>query len=115
MKIKPLQTNRLIMTWLCLCHEDEATSKWKKLAYIICALTLSFAFFSMSVVSVTFVVKYFKVDLEEALYAVFQVSGYFAQIYTMISAFILRNEISGIFLKLYDIYDACKYGEEYGV
>lgn len=58
--------------------------------------------------SVNFVLKFVSTDLEGSLYALFQVSGYFSQVYTMSIALIRWREFSSIFTKMQHFYDTCK-------
>lgn len=58
--------------------------------------------------SVNFVLKFVSTDLEGSFYALFQVSGYFSQVYTMSIALIRWKEFSCIFMKMQSLYDTCK-------
>lgn len=58
--------------------------------------------------SINFVLKFVSTDLEGSFYALFQVSGYFSQVYTMSNALIRWKEFSLIFTKMQGFYDTCK-------
>lgn len=59
--------------------------------------------------SINFVRKFVTTDLEGSFYALFQVSGYFSQVYTMSVALIRWRQFSSIFTKIQDFYDTCKW------
>lgn len=58
--------------------------------------------------SINFVLKFVRTDLIGSIYALFQVSGYFAQVYTMSIALIRWRKFSSIFTIMQDFYDTCK-------
>lgn len=57
--------------------------------------------------SVNFVLKFVSTDLEGSFYALFQVSGYFSQVYSMSIALIRWREFSSIFTKMQGFYNTC--------
>lgn len=105
MKIKPLETNRRVLIWLCMFLPDETASKREKLTYIVFTVCGVCTILSMLAASVTFFVKFVSIDLEESLYALVKISAYLCLTYMMIVVFILRHKISDIFEKLSTIYD----------
>lgn len=105
---EPLATIRKVLKWLCILPAREATSKHKKLIYIVFSvsiLTISICGFTSSLI---FIVKYFSTNLEDCLYALFQVSGNISNLYMVLIAFILRHRIAALFERLWEIYDASK-------
>lgn len=107
-KMKPIKTNQQVLTWLCVCQADETISKRKRMAHIFFASFIFSANFILIPISVAYFLRFVSVDLEQALYALFQLSGMLGMTYMMIAAFILRHEINDLFGKLADIYNNCK-------
>lgn len=106
--MKPLKTNQQVLTWLGVCRAADTVSIPKKLIYIFAAFFgFSVVFTSLSA-SVAFFVKFVQIDLEESLYALFQIASFSGLSYIILTAFIMRNKINGIFNRLSHIYDACK-------
>lgn len=56
-----------------------------------------------------FFVQSFSTNLEESLYAIFQLTGTSAMFYFNIVAFNSRRKMARLFEKLSDIYNASKY------
>lgn len=108
MKIKPLVTNRLVFTWLCVCPADEATNKWKRIGYIALILAILTVVTSMDIASGTFLVKNFSVNFEESLYAISQLSCHLTVLYEVILSLIFREKINALFAKLSEIYEERK-------
>lgn len=104
----PLQTNRLVLKWLCIQPLDEGENQWKRLYHII----FTFIQLAMNVVmfaaSVVFAWKNAYNELEDVLYALFQIAASFAIIYMWIVAFLLRHKISAFLGILSKVYDARK-------
>lgn len=107
-RIAPLQTTRCVLTWLYLYPADQNTNKWKKLAYIIVSLIVFIVNVCGLAASVAFFMKFVSTDLEESIYALFQITGILPQIASMLVAFALRQKIFVIFEKLTTIYIECK-------
>lgn len=104
LKMKPLQTNKMALTWLCVCPADVNTSIWKRLAYLaFTLLTIAFVFSSV-VASVAFFVKFVSVSLEMALNAVWQIGALSSLLYFLAVAYGIRRKINGIFESLEKIY-----------
>lgn len=108
MKMLPLPTNQRVLTWLCIRPMNTDENRWKKLFYIMFSIT----FVSMDLTglfsSVAFFLINISTDLEESLYALFQISAFSGLTYMCIVAFLLRNEITAFLGTLSQIYDARK-------
>lgn len=106
--MKPLVTNRKVLTWIGILPAAERTNKFRKLIYITFyfALTSSsgFALFT----SLTFMLKYMSTNLEDCLYALFQVAADMNLVYMMVIALILRRKIAALFDRLTEIYNERK-------
>lgn len=60
------------------------------------------------VTSIAYISKYVSVDLENSLYALFQIAAYGMQVYLIIIGFILWSKFSRMFPILQQIYDDSK-------
>lgn len=105
MKIKPLVTNQIVFTWLCVCPADEATNKWKKFGYIAFILAILTVLLTMNIASATFFVKNFSNNFEEALYALSQLGCHLTVLYEVLISLVVRHNINAIFAKLSEIYE----------
>lgn len=91
------------------CPLDEDASKWKRIAFSLSAFAIFTNQFFAVTSSVFFILRFISVNREETLYALLQVAGVTYVIYALIVAFILRQKINRIFIKLSEIYDECKH------
>lgn len=106
--MKPLLTNQKMLTLLCICPADETKRKWIKCMYItfscvvitmeMCALCSSALFFRKNV----------SIDLDAALFALFQIFAMLETIYTYIVALVIRYKICDTIETLTSIYDKSK-------
>lgn len=101
----PLATNQRVLTWLCICPFDQDASIWKKSFFIILTLFLFTFEVSSWVSSIIFFVTNVSVDLENCLYAVFQIAATSGLIYMWMVAFISRKRINQFLGTLANIYD----------
>lgn len=105
--MKPFETSKRVLTWCCICS-DENTTHLQKLAHII--FTMSVIVFLMIGVSMAgaYGFTYITIDLEDALYAIFPFFGLFSGNYLLVVAYFSRHKINAIFEKLTVIYKASK-------
>lgn len=108
MKIIPLKTNRLVLTWFCVYPPEQNTNKWKKLAYAIFALSLLVDSFLISFSSIASILAYISTDFEESLFALMQLFAGSVMIYVVVITFFLRHKIVAICDSLTRIYEASK-------
>lgn len=106
--MKPLEFQQQIFTWIYLCSPDEVTSVWKKIIYFILFVIVFLGNFTSGAGALAFIIKYVSVDLENSLYAVFQLCAVGSVSYIFIAAFFLRYRINDIFKQLTEIYDTSK-------
>lgn len=110
----PLPTCRRVLTWICVLPAIQFTSKWEK------GMHLSFSFVNCLCIvivttgSVGYFWKYVQIDLEESLYALYQVAAYIPLINGIIVTFLLRNQITSIFKNLSKIHESGKKLRNYG-
>lgn len=100
-----LETNKQIFELLCVYNTSN--SKTKLISYLLSAFILIFESLAM-VGSVLFVIVFVKNDLENSLYALFQSFALGSVIYTLISAYVVRDDIMDIFDKFQQISYASK-------
>lgn len=106
--MEPLLINRRVLTCLCVYPIDESAYKWQKFACIIFTLFILFVHICAVLSGGTFFFKFLTMDLEQAIYSIFHVSGNTCMTYLTIASFLLRHQITLIFEKLSTIYDTSK-------
>lgn len=85
--MRAFETNRLVFTWMGIFKPETNLQFFRKLSISFALLIIILASLA-TVSSATFVYKNLSIDLEQALSAVFQVSGLFSSIHIMTSALI---------------------------
>lgn len=106
--MKVLVTTQRVLSWISLCSAEEPTNKWWKLVFKIFPVVLLAANVTGFAASAAFFIKFIAVDLEESLYAVYQLSGHLGMFNMIIVSIILHKEIAGIFESLQRIYNESK-------
>lgn len=101
-----LSTIKLTLTWLWVYRAEENTFWLLKLAHALFGFTVFATVASMTMGSMIFFARFASVDLEQSLYALFQISAFLGLSYVLIVAYLLRNEVTDIVKSLDDIYDA---------
>lgn len=100
----PLVTSRLVLTFLC-GHPSESASKWQKIAYSAFYIIGVVSLYVYLETSVRYFVKFMVINLEEALYTVFQIAANATILYFCIIAFFSKYKMAGMFQKLSKIYE----------
>lgn len=99
-----IETNRRVLTWLCIYPADKNASKWQVRAYIaFSAFVFGVNMFACGASAVYFY-KHASADLESSLLALSQMSGCFSVWYTGIIMFLSRRKITAVIDSLSDIY-----------
>lgn len=105
--MKPLAASSRMLIWFCVFSANKISTSnliWKILHNIftvavfignICTLTTSTTFF----------VKFISLDLEQALYSLFQIVGSASILYLMVVTFFQKQKINILFEHLSAIYD----------
>lgn len=106
--MKPLVTNKGVMTLLCMLPFDEGTSLRKRIACIAFSSFVFLANLAGLIASVAFIVKFNTSDLDRSLYALMHMFPFFAMAYSVFVIFFLRHRMGEVFRKLTEIYDACR-------
>lgn len=107
--MEPLKTTRLVLTWLCVYPADESTSRWKKLAYLMCYLSVLLGNIGNLAAGAAYFIKYLLIDLEKALFAFSQMGALITSAYIIVTLLYLRHRIEVVFDGLAKIYAECKY------
>lgn len=103
--MKIFELNRHIFTWLNLCPDFGSCSQFQKwLRFTIVAIILITECLAV-LASSMFIHRFFETDIENCLYALFQVAALFSVIYMWTAGFIQRNTISKIFVEYQEIYE----------
>lgn len=108
MKMNPLVMNRRVLTWLCVLPLDEVTTRKEKLTYIALSIGVILTIFSGLIGSVIFFLKFVSTDLEESLYALFQISALFSTANAIVVTAFTRHRIPAMFVNLMGIYEECE-------
>lgn len=108
LKMKPLMTNRQMLTWLGFYPVDENTSKREGFGYVIFGVVVFAMIVCTCAASIAYFQKISAINLGEALYAVLQVIGTLHIMYLMVFTFLQRHKIVAIFEKLSEIYSERK-------
>lgn len=103
--MKPLATNRQMLTWLCLLPAESTVTIRKKNQYIA---TISITFGLLVSCVLTYFLKFGSMDLKEALYAVCEMSACFNVILMTVAALYKRHRMTSFFEGLDIIYDQRK-------
>lgn len=103
MKILKSIKDRFVL--LCICEDDTSTVS-VRLKNIIISVVFFGLLVANTIASFFYVKKYYKIDFEDSLFAVFTFSGIGAAVYIMINAFVLRHEITKLFAAFQSTYDA---------
>lgn len=106
--MKPLERTQQLLAWGCVCRPDKSTPKWQKSFYIIFSVIVSLSeLFVVSVCAFLFL-SYYSIDLEAALYPLFQMFGHSVALYGFLYIVSANKIIDEMFKKLAVIYDKCK-------
>lgn len=106
--MRPLETTRIFLTLLYLHPADETKGDEKNLSCLAYSGALFVATLSFVVSSTIFFVKFVSVDLEESLYALFQICGFANTAYLITYAYFSHRRIVAILNELTIIYNTCK-------
>lgn len=88
--MQPLTTNRKVLVWLCILPAEENTHKYMKLIYILVSVSLITTSITGCISSLAFIYKYASANLEDSLYALFQVCANVSNLNMILNAFMMR-------------------------
>lgn len=104
--MKPLATNKRVLTWLNVYPLEETASKREKFLYNALSVIILSLELATIVGSVLFILKYWSVNLEDAFFAFFQIDLMINFFYLTAVAYIQRQKISDLFKTLTEICNA---------
>lgn len=107
----PLQTQRRVMTWLCVTFRlaDKMPTQKQKMRYKIISTILVVAMTTGFFSSFAYLLKMMSVDLGESLYAIFQIAACAAITYEIISAYYFKRQLTEAVFNLSKIYDSSEF------
>lgn len=106
--MKVLEHSYQILVLLCVCPPDDPTNKWIQRRNAILAVLTIVLIMVPNVASIIFMVQYFTIDLASAFCACYQAAALTKCIYTLIVAYIIRNEVKKAFDALQAFYESSK-------
>lgn len=106
--MEPLKTSRRLLAWLYVVPVEKSSSNWKKWACLIVGVGAYVATMSFLASSMAFFMKFVSIDLEQSLYALFQIGGFSNSAYVITFAYFSHRKIVAIFDNLSAIYNARK-------
>lgn len=106
--IRPLETYRRVMKWLCLFPFIDPPDEKVKLNYIVFGVS-NFMVLLLSIVpSIVFCAEYLATNLADCLFGMLQITGTSSLVYMIFMAFVTRQKLLAIFENLTSIYNARK-------
>lgn len=105
---KPLEMSRRLLTWLYLYPSTETSGNQKSVTCFAFTIAVYVATMSFLVSSMAFFMKFVSTDLEESLYALFQIGGFSNTAYVITFAYFSHRRIAAIVDELTAIYNTCK-------
>lgn len=110
--MRPLETNRCIMTWLCLHPANDNTSTVMKLVYMGITVACISSQLSIFLASIVHFWKFMWIDFGMALKAFWAIVVFGALLYSIIIMLFSRQKIEQTYETLSLIYDASKKHSE---
>lgn len=104
----PLETNRLILTWLCVYPADKNVTEQYKTLRLLFGIGVFVANLLVFIASIVFLVKFASIDIEEALFTLIQLAGTLNILYVSVIIFVVRHKVVGLFKSLDKIYEQRK-------
>lgn len=106
--MKTLNKSYKLLKLLCVCPRENTESRWILFRNISFSMFAMFSLIMASVTSTIFAKRFMKTDLENALPATAQSALAIGEIYTFLSALVLRKKVQKIFTTFQTVYDTCK-------
>lgn len=102
--MEPIELIRRTFKYLCLHPFDEKSSVGKKIGCIIFGSAVFSSNVYALITSVDFFIEFLSIDVEECLFALFQIFGYIGVTYASVVIFLQQNAVREIFQQLSQIY-----------
>ena len=105
LKMIPLRTTRLMLTWLGM-FQDENLASWQKFASALLSL-ICFILIAIQIASsVIFVTEFLFIDLERSLMAISQVLVFSPVLYMLLVTLVLRSKITALIEEITMIFNS---------
>ena len=101
----PLRTTQLMLTVFGLL-QDENTPNWKKFAYVVFSFICLVLVVIHVAASVVFAMEFLSIDLERALYAIYQILTWSPLIYMSLVTLLLRRKITAFIQEVTMIFNS---------
>lgn len=108
LKMIPLNTNRQMLTWLCIYPSAENESRSKKMVYIIFSVFIFASNLFGMATSGCYFLRNKSESLEDSLFALITTIGTANVAYINGITFYLRHSIAGLFKALGNFHKECK-------
>lgn len=106
-KLQPLKMNQKFLTLVNLCAPPDDVSRGRILLHGAVGLYVFLTLWSDFITSSFYIVQYKKRDLEDILGSVLQSAAVSSPIFGMVTTYLQRNRLRGIFHLYQQIYDEC--------
>lgn len=106
--MKPLNTNKQALIWLCAYSSDEPADKQSTFAHIIFTIFVIGTYVCFLSASIAYFLKYATIDLNETLYVLIQILAALPMMKALVIMIFLRDKFTTLFESLAAIYEACK-------
>lgn len=110
--MESLTSNRQAFTLFCVLPTNADTKKWKIFANVAVTFITLISTMSFLLASGIFTYKMSLVDMEQALYGLFEFTGMLSFMVIGVTSYIQRKNLLDIFEKLQHIYDTTANGLE---
>lgn len=108
-KMKPLPTNKRVLTWLGIFPVSETAKRREKILFIVSPIAFITVLFIAIIGSAVFIVNNLSINMTATIYAFFDISSLIATAYMLLVGLVLRRKIKDIFTKLSGFYEDRKY------
>lgn len=108
--MEPLETNRIVLKWICIYPAVQGTSTWKKLTHFTCLLFI----LCYNVISIVVSINSFlETNAEDAVYTLVPLFAEIDCIFVFIATLISRSKVTAMINDLTKICKKCKFFSKY--
>lgn len=105
MKLKVLEWNRKLFVWMWVLPSPPSESIWKRLRYFALGMSCCFFVTTSLMAGAVFAYQLYTININLALYGLFQVSAYGSQVYLSFLSFIIWRKFVQLYVQLQEVYD----------
>lgn len=106
---KPLELNRILFTWICICPADDSTSIWWRLGHKIFAFIVFTLNLTAATATLLFVLENQSENLKDDFFALAITVCFYAANVAMMLEYRYHDTIIEVFEHLDEVYDASMY------